>query len=226
MGPDGQKSLIVEKEWRPCRSAWWDGAHATVRCGWPHTSGGQDTYQLPVKNVFLSLEARSWAFVVTSWDIKGGPCLGVRGIATQRKEALVFFHQNQSHTGLGYYTSTTARTCINHLCLHNSRGARPPLHHLPAISQIFSRTPGPLCLPFDNIIVHSSVRIYIGLIAECSKSYRHQLVSLHRLICWSDHIFIYLVSCRIKLTGMLTSHHRSGPAMDLSRSLRPLCLST
>lgn len=59
------------------------------------------------------------------------------------------------------------------------------------------------------IIIYPSVRNYIGHIADCSKPYRHQLVSLHRLIVrstlWSS-TYLSIVSCRIKLTGTPTSH--------------------
>lgn len=59
------------------------------------------------------------------------------------RKALLFPHQIQPHTGVGYYASIVAQTCIDRLCPHCSRGARPPLHHLPFISQTFTRVPGP-----------------------------------------------------------------------------------
>ena len=72
--------------------------------------------------------------------------------------------------------------------------------------------------------------ICIGHIADCSKPYRHQLISA---ISWNYSIglsadrlfyllFTYLVSCSIKLTGTPASHQHLGPALELSRSPRPV----
>ena len=77
--------------------------------------------------------------------------------------------------------------------------------------------------------------MYIGHIADYSKLYRHRLVSALAEITPSAcqligllviNIFVYLVGCRIKLTGTSTSHQYFEPALELSRSPKLLCLST